>query len=258
MTLSSSQQAALRAKKALANGDTSFKPRGEKNKAAFEALKSNGVSAESPPTKKMKITTASSSSSSSSPHTSDLASLLDFNPENITNTSDEEEEEKEEQDDAMLAKIKAHREQIKKRELHMKSKLSKQKPPSGPYIVRLPPKTKAQLLMEKEEDMKNERHQRSTQIFKLAYQGKQFDVLTSKYKEFDKPEDLLEWLQDVVEQKELGFEIEDDDSREAAWLQEKADRKRKGLHTNMSDHKAKQLFFEYNKFLLFHDILEPF
>ena len=69
--------------------------------------------------------------------------------------------------------------------------------------------------------MKNERHQRSTQIFKLAYQGKQFDVLTSKYKEFDKPEDLLEWLQDFVDQKELGFHIEDDDSREAAWLQEK-------------------------------------
>ena len=98
----------------------------------------------------------------------------------------------------------------------MKSKLSKQTPPSGPYIVRLPPKTKAQVLMEKEEDMKNERHRRSTQIFKLAHEGKQFDVLTSKYKEFDKPEDILEWLQDVVEQKELGFHIEDDDSREAA------------------------------------------
>ena len=70
------------------------------------------VSAESPPPKRMKITTASSSSS----HTSDLASLLDFNPENITNTSDEEEEERaEEQDDAMLAKIKVHREEIKKR-----------------------------------------------------------------------------------------------------------------------------------------------
>ena len=52
MTLSSSQQAVLRAKKALANGVTTFRPRGEKNKAAFEALKSNGVSAESPPTKR--------------------------------------------------------------------------------------------------------------------------------------------------------------------------------------------------------------
>ena len=97
MPLSSSHRAALRAKKALANGDTSFKPRGEKNKAAFQALKkheaqtnisaSNGVSAESPPTKRIKIPAASSS------HTSDLASLLDFKPENITNTSDEEQEE---------------------------------------------------------------------------------------------------------------------------------------------------------------------
>ena len=54
------------------------------------------------------------------PHTSDLASLLDFNPDNMSNNSDEEEEEKEEQDDAMLAKIKAYREQIKKREENMK------------------------------------------------------------------------------------------------------------------------------------------
>ena len=39
MVLTSSQRAALRAKKALANGNTNFRPRGEKNKAAFEALK---------------------------------------------------------------------------------------------------------------------------------------------------------------------------------------------------------------------------
>ena len=161
MPLSSSHRAALRAKKALANGDMSFKPRGEKNKAAFQALKkptqanisaSNGVSTVSPPQKRIK--TASS-------HTSDLASLLDFKPEDITDTSDEEEEEKEkddamlakikahkeqikkEKDDAMLAKIKAHKEQIKKREEHMKNELSKQKAPSGPFAVRLPPKTKA-------------------------------------------------------------------------------------------------------------------
>ena len=121
----------------------------------------------------MEITASPSSSS----HTSDLASLLDLIPENITNTSDEEQEEEEkEHNDAMLAKIKAHREQIKKRELHMKSKLSKQKPPSGPYIVRLPPKTKAQLLMEKEEDIKRERGELSTQILKLASQSKQFDI----------------------------------------------------------------------------------
>ena len=39
MTLTPSQRAALRAKKAIANGNTNFKPRGEKNKTAFEALK---------------------------------------------------------------------------------------------------------------------------------------------------------------------------------------------------------------------------
>ena len=102
MPLSSSHRAALRAEKALANGDTSFKPRGEKNKAAFEALKeheaqtsisaSNSVSAESPPHKRMKITAASS-------HTSVPASLLDFNPKNISDTSDEEEQH----DDAVSA-----------------------------------------------------------------------------------------------------------------------------------------------------------
>ena len=247
MTLSSSQQAALRAKKALANGVTTFRPRGEKNKAAFEALKSNGISAESPPPKKMKITTASSSSS---PQNSDLASLLDFSLENISNTSDEEEEEKVEQTAATLAKIKTRREQIKKREEHMKNELSKQETPSGPCAVRLPPKTKAELLMEKEQDIKRERSRLSTQIFKLAHAVKQFDVLTSKYKEFDKHEDLLEWLQDLLEQKQAGFHIEDDDSREAAWQKEKQDRERKGLHTNMSDHKAKKIFFESNEFLM--------
>ena len=68
MTLSPSQRAALRAKKAIANGNTNFKPRGEKNKVEFEALKkqaqttqtttiaSNIISAESPPQKRMKIT----------------------------------------------------------------------------------------------------------------------------------------------------------------------------------------------------------
>ena len=196
--------------------------------------------AQSPPTKRIKITTASSS------HTSDLASLLDLNPENISNNSDEEEEEKVEQNDAMLAKIKTRREQIKKREENMKNELSKT--PSKPWAFRLPPKTKAELRMEKEEDAKRERSRLSTQIFKLAHELKQIDVLHS-YKMFEKQEDLLEWLQDVVEQKQAGFKIEDDDSREATWLQEKADRERKGLHTNMPDHKAKKLFFEYNKFL---------
>ena len=122
MTLSPTQQAALRAKKAIANGNTNFKPRGEKNKTAFEALKkqalttqtttTNIVSAESPPPKRMKITldnyfrrqqalttqtTTTNIVSAESPpqkrmkitggssHTSDLASLLDIN---LSKTSD--------------------------------------------------------------------------------------------------------------------------------------------------------------------------
>ena len=39
MVFTSSQRAALRAKKALANGNINFKPRGIANKAVFEALK---------------------------------------------------------------------------------------------------------------------------------------------------------------------------------------------------------------------------
>ena len=72
--------------------------------------------------------------------------------------------------------------------------------------------------MEKEEDIKRERGRLSTQIFKLANQLKQLDVLHG-YKTFEKQETLLEWLQDVLEQKQAGFHIEDDDSREAAWQQ---------------------------------------
>ena len=68
MVLTPHQRAVLRAKKAIANGDTNFKPRGEKNKATFEALKkqaqeaqtdisaSNSVSVEIPPNKGIKIT----------------------------------------------------------------------------------------------------------------------------------------------------------------------------------------------------------
>ena len=68
MVLTPHQRAVLRAKKAIANGDTSFKPRGEKNKAAFEALKeqaqeaqtsvsaSNSVSIEISLHKRIKIT----------------------------------------------------------------------------------------------------------------------------------------------------------------------------------------------------------
>ena len=68
MVLTPHQRAVLRAKKAIANGDTNFKPRGEKNKAAFEALKeqaqeaqtnisaSNSVSIEIPLHKRIKIT----------------------------------------------------------------------------------------------------------------------------------------------------------------------------------------------------------
>jgi hypothetical protein len=98
MTLTPSQRAALRAKKAIANGNTNFKPRGENNKAEFEALKkqaqttetttttTNIVSAESPPQKRMKITGGSS-------HTSDLASLLDIHPNTTSDTLDEEEDD---------------------------------------------------------------------------------------------------------------------------------------------------------------------
>ena len=178
MTLSSCQTAALRAKKALTNVDMSFRPRGEKNNAAFEALKeqaqtnsaSNSVSAESPPHKRMKIT----------------ARLLDFNPLSISDTSEEEEEP---QDDAMLAKMKAHKEQIKKGGTQEKRI---QKLPSGPCAVRLPPKTKAELLMEKEQEMKRERSRRSTHIFKLGHEVKQFGVYHYKYKKLEKQENLLE------------------------------------------------------------------
>jgi len=96
--MSGPKQAALRAKKAMANGNTDFKPRGEKNKAEFEASKkraqttetttivSNIVSAESPPQKRMKFTGGSS-------HTSDLASLLDIHPNTNSDTLDEEEDD---------------------------------------------------------------------------------------------------------------------------------------------------------------------
>ena len=92
--MSGPKQAALRAKKAMANGNTDFKPRGEKNKAEFEASKkraqttetttivSNIVSAESPPQKRMKITGGLS-------HISDSASLLDIHPNTTSDTLDE-------------------------------------------------------------------------------------------------------------------------------------------------------------------------
>ena len=75
------------------------------------------------------------------------------------------------------------------------------------------------------------------------------DVFANKYKEWETEENLLEWLQDVLEQREAGFEIEDDDTRETVWQQEKEDRLRKGLHTDMADYKAKKLFFLSNQFL---------
>lgn len=259
MTLSSSQQALLRAKKAIGNGDTNFKPRGEKNKAAFEALKK--IEAQSHPNKRIKITTASSSS-----HTPDLASLLDCKPPpylieshtSFTTFGGRDEEEVElhpphkELDGAMLAKLNAHKEQIKKKEQRMTNELSKQtmiKTPSGPWAIKLPPKTKAEQLLEKKEDMKRDYHTRQMQIFRLAEKVKQLDVFSEKYKEFEKQGDLVEWLQDVLKQKEAGLEIEDDDTREAAWLSEKEDRIRKGLHTNIAEYKAKKLFFESNQFL---------
>ena len=53
----------------------------------------------------------------------------------------------------------------------------------------------------------------------------------------------------MLEQKQAGFHIEDDDTREAEWLQEKEHRERNELHTNMADHTAKKLFFASNPFL---------
>ena len=130
MTLTPSQRAALRAKKAIANGNTNFKPRGENNKAEFEALKkqalttqtttTNIISTESPPQKRMKITGGAS-------HISDSASLLDINPSTTNDILDE--------------KWETHREKIKKREEQQKKELSK--PPSIPWGVSLKPKTKA-------------------------------------------------------------------------------------------------------------------
>ena len=132
MTLTPSQRAALRAKKAIANGNTNFKPRGENNKAEFEALKkqaqttqtttivSNIVSAESPPQKRMKLTGGAS-------HISDSASSLEINPSTTNDILDE--------------KWETHREKIKKREEQLKKELSK--PPSIPWGVPLKPKTKA-------------------------------------------------------------------------------------------------------------------
>ena len=275
MTLTPSQRAALRAKKAIANGNTNFKPRGETNKTAFEALKkqaqSNIVSAESPPQKRMKITGGSS-------HTSDLASLLDIHPNTNSDTLDEEEDDApsspdidskhvevetqpktesciagkrsgNKEDDARIAdeKWKTHSEKIKKREEQIEKKTYK--PPSIPWGVQLNPKTEKEEEEERNEEMKKERNRRSMQIFKLANQVKQMDVL-HKYKEFDTEENLLNWLLDVLEQKEEGFDIEDDDTREIAWQREKEDRTRKGLHTDMAEYKAKKLFFESNQFLL--------
>jgi hypothetical protein len=124
MTLSGSQQAALRAKKAIANGNTNFKPRGENNKTAFEALKkqaqttetttivSNIVSAESPPQKRMKITGGSS-------HISDSASLLDINP-NTTN-------------DVLDEKWKTHSENSKNGRSKLKKKHTNPRPYHGDY-----------------------------------------------------------------------------------------------------------------------------
>ena len=123
MTLTPSQRAALRAKKAIANGNTNFKPRGENNKAEFEALKkqaqttettttTNIISTESPPQKRMKITGGAS-------HISDSASLLDINPSTTNDILDE--------------KWKTHSEKIKKREEQIEKKHTNPLPYHGVY-----------------------------------------------------------------------------------------------------------------------------
>ena len=78
MVLTPHQRAFLRAKKAIANGDTNFKPRGEKNKAAFEALKEQAQQHQNPLLKRIKIAEAALShafvptgSSDDNRHTSD-------------------------------------------------------------------------------------------------------------------------------------------------------------------------------------------
>ena len=152
--------------------------------------------------RKLNIPASIEQQSAASSHPSGLAGLLDFNSKSIVHGSDDSDEE-EQQDDALLAKIKIHKEQIPKREersLRMKTELSKQEAPSGPWAVRLPPKTEAEKLSEKKEDMKREYDRRQMQIFRLAQKVKQLDVFSEKYKEFEKQEDLLEWLQDVLEQ----------------------------------------------------------
>ena len=135
----------------------------------------------------------------------------------------------------------------------MKNELSKQKEASVPWTCKLPPKTKAELLMEKEEAIKRDNNRRYLQILKLAHEAKQLDVFSHTYKKFESKEELLEWLQDVLEEKKAGFEVEDDDTREKAWQQEKENRMRKGLNTNADTHvaeyKAKKFFFESNQFL---------
>ena len=103
--------------------------------------------------------------------------------------------------------------------------------------------------MEKKEDIKRTKFRRFRQMFDLAHKVKQLDVYTYKYKKFEKEEDLLEWLLDVLEEKQAGFKIEDDDTRDVAWQQLKEDRMRKDLHTNMADYNAKKLIFESNQFL---------
>ena len=74
--------------------------------------------------------------------------------------------------------------------------------------------------MKKEGDMRKKEFRRFRQVFDLAHKDKQLDVYTYKYKKFDNEEDLLEWLQDVLDEKQAGFQIEDDGTRAAAWQRE--------------------------------------
>ena len=108
----------------------------------------------------------------------------------------------------------------------MKNEISKQEASSVPWTCRLPPKTKAELPIEKEEDIKKVNNRRNLQILKLAHEVKQLDVFSHTYKKFEEQEDLLAWPQDVLEEKNAGFEIEDDDTREAAWQQENTESER--------------------------------
>ena len=104
-------------------------------------------------------------------------------------------------------KVSEHIESIKRREQSIKKELQNKKEGDSiaPYSIKLPQKTEAEKLIEESEERKRKRRIFNEKIFKLAHLSKQFDVFSAKYKTFDTEEDLFEWLEYVLEQKEEGF-----------------------------------------------------